>query len=247
MTRQREALVLIQIGSKDKWVNNFLIRRSLGVNLFLTALPRKVWTNLGLYDDLTNIEISSRYWKEPYFKGLASIKAVADKHGLTLTEVALRWISHHSLLKREYGDAVLIGASSLKHIEQVCIYYIGWPIVSRSWWLAFCQNLLDLEKGPLRMSIAATIFFFAYISPKADDVVKALDEVWIDVKAFASPYYHWIMRCVIGRSRIVNVIYCTINFIKVILRKWTFERCLNSIPRCLYFSLPKIPYNLHDS
>ncbi|KAF8964664.1 Aldo/keto reductase [Flammula alnicola] len=70
----------------------------------------------------------NRYWKEPYFKALASIRAVAEKHNLTLTEVALRWISHHSLLKREYGDAVLIGASSLKHIE---------------------ENLVDLEKGPL--------------------------------------------------------------------------------------------------
>ncbi|KDR73432.1 hypothetical protein GALMADRAFT_608678 [Galerina marginata CBS 339.88] len=70
----------------------------------------------------------NRYWKEPYFKALSSIKAVAEKHNLTLTEVALRWISHHSLLKREHGDAVLIGASSLKHIE---------------------ENLIDLEKGPL--------------------------------------------------------------------------------------------------
>ncbi|KAF9476586.1 Aldo/keto reductase [Pholiota conissans] len=50
------------------------------------------------------------------------------RHSLTLTEVTLRWISHHSLLKREYGDAVLIGTSSLKHIE---------------------DNLVDLEKGPL--------------------------------------------------------------------------------------------------
>ncbi|KAF8163003.1 Aldo/keto reductase [Crassisporium funariophilum] len=70
----------------------------------------------------------NRYWKEPYFKALASIKAVAEKHNLTLTEVALRWMSHHSMLKREYGDAILIGASSLNHIE---------------------QNLVDLEKGPL--------------------------------------------------------------------------------------------------
>jgi aflatoxin B1 aldehyde reductase len=73
-----------------------------------------------------------------------------------MAEVALRWVSHHSLMKRyvtfrspptgpgdgdrladngaddahrEYGDAIIIGASSLKHIE---------------------QNLLDLEKGPLR-------------------------------------------------------------------------------------------------
>ncbi|KJA27232.1 hypothetical protein HYPSUDRAFT_35849 [Hypholoma sublateritium FD-334 SS-4] len=70
----------------------------------------------------------NRYWKDAYFTAVASIKEVADKNNLTMSEVALRWISHHSLLKREYGDAVLIGASSLNHIE---------------------QNLIDLEKGPL--------------------------------------------------------------------------------------------------
>lgn len=37
-----------------------------------------------------------------------------------MAEVALRWISNHSFMKREHGDSVLIGASSLKHIEQVC-------------------------------------------------------------------------------------------------------------------------------
>ena len=62
----------------------------------------------------------SRYWNEPYFRALAKIEEVAKKHNLTLAEVALRWISHHSLMKREYGDAVLIGASSVKHIEEVC-------------------------------------------------------------------------------------------------------------------------------
>ncbi|KAH9925634.1 Aldo/keto reductase [Epithele typhae] len=70
----------------------------------------------------------TRYWNEAYFAALAKIEATAQKHGLTLAEVALRWISHHSLMKREFGDAVLIGASSKAHIE---------------------QNLVDLEKGPL--------------------------------------------------------------------------------------------------
>ncbi|OCH95583.1 Aldo/keto reductase [Obba rivulosa] len=69
-----------------------------------------------------------RYWNEPYFKALAAINAVAEKYNLTLAEIALRWVSHHSLMKREFGDSILIGASSLKHIE---------------------QNLVDLEKGPL--------------------------------------------------------------------------------------------------
>ncbi|KAL5527048.1 hypothetical protein ACEPAG_5839 [Sanghuangporus baumii] len=69
-----------------------------------------------------------RYWNEPHFHALEIVKQAADKHGLTLAEVALRWVSHHSLMKREYGDSILIGASSVKHIE---------------------QNLDDLDKGPL--------------------------------------------------------------------------------------------------
>ena len=46
-----------------------------------------------------------------------------------MAEVALRWMSNHSKMSREYGDAVIIGASSKGHLE---------------------QNLVDLEKGPLR-------------------------------------------------------------------------------------------------
>ena len=83
---------------------------------------------LYLHVILTRI-LKFRYWHEHYFKAIQIIKEASEKAGLTMAEVALRWISHHSLLKREFGDAVLIGASSLKHIE---------------------QNLTDFEKGPLR-------------------------------------------------------------------------------------------------
>ncbi|GBE87006.1 Oxidoreductase sirO [Sparassis crispa] len=78
----------------------------------------------------------SRYWNEPYFKALAAIEEVAKAHDLTTAEIALRWISHHSLMKREYGDAVLIGASSLKHIK---------------------QNMIDLEKGPLPEEVLSVL------------------------------------------------------------------------------------------
>ncbi|KAJ7664688.1 Aldo/keto reductase [Mycena rosella] len=69
-----------------------------------------------------------RYWNDAYFNALKAVRPLIEKHNLTMAEVALRWISHHSLMRREHGDSVLIGASSLNHIE---------------------QNLVDLEKGPL--------------------------------------------------------------------------------------------------
>ncbi|KAK5691983.1 hypothetical protein LTR97_011154 [Elasticomyces elasticus] len=69
-----------------------------------------------------------RYWNEQYFDALDLLRPVAKKHELTEAECALRWMTHHSLLKREKGDAIIIGASSVKHME---------------------ENMVDLEKGPL--------------------------------------------------------------------------------------------------
>ncbi|CCF51213.1 hypothetical protein NDA11_005662 [Ustilago hordei] len=70
----------------------------------------------------------ARYWQQHYFDALDLIRPVAEKHGLGLPEVALRWTMYHSELNKKHGDAVIIGASSTKYIE---------------------QNLKDFEKGPL--------------------------------------------------------------------------------------------------
>ena len=69
-----------------------------------------------------------RYFNDEMFEALEGLREGARKHSLTEAECALRWISHHSLLKRDKGDAIIIGASSTKQLE---------------------QNLIDLEKGPL--------------------------------------------------------------------------------------------------
>ncbi|KAJ7826706.1 Aldo/keto reductase [Mycena olivaceomarginata] len=55
---------------------------------------------------------------------------------LTMAEIALRWVSHHSLLRTAAGDAVIIGGSNLKHVE---------------------ENLVDLEKGPLPDEVLAAL------------------------------------------------------------------------------------------
>jgi len=77
-----------------------------------------------------------RYWNDEYFKALELIKPVAEKNRLTLAEISLRWMTHHSLLKREHGDAILIGASSVKQLQ---------------------QNLIDLDKGPLPAEIVTVL------------------------------------------------------------------------------------------
>lgn len=68
------------------------------------------------------------YGNGEYFAVMELLDPVIEKYGLMLRECALRWLAHHSLLGGEKGDAVLIGASSVTHLE---------------------SNLVDLEKGPL--------------------------------------------------------------------------------------------------
>ncbi|KAF2272826.1 aflatoxin b1-aldehyde reductase [Westerdykella ornata] len=69
-----------------------------------------------------------RYWNEAYFSALDVIRPVAKKLGLSTAEAASRWVMHHSALRKEHGDAVIIGASSAAQLE---------------------ENLVNLEKGPL--------------------------------------------------------------------------------------------------
>ena len=70
------------------------------------------------------------YFKTATFDALCVIEPVAQKHNLTMPEIALRWCTHHSALRMQNGgrDGLIIGVSSLGQLE---------------------SNLKDLEKGPL--------------------------------------------------------------------------------------------------
>jgi aflatoxin B1 aldehyde reductase len=91
---------------------------------------------LGATDDLPSHV--QRYFQDATFQALKMIEPVAEKHNLTLLEIALRWCVHHSLLKVKDGgrDGVIIGVSSLGQLE---------------------SNLKDLEKGPLPEEVVKTL------------------------------------------------------------------------------------------
>ncbi|KAG0258749.1 hypothetical protein DFQ27_004478 [Actinomortierella ambigua] len=56
-----------------------------------------------------------RYWHESYFTAVKQLKAVCDRHGLSVVQVAFDWLQFHSKLEHGRGDAIIIGASSMKH------------------------------------------------------------------------------------------------------------------------------------
>lgn len=79
----------------------------------------------------------NRYVKDGYFRAIELLKVVAvcfdchffidslfltlqqEKHNLRLTQIALRWMQHHSTLTPE--DGVIIGASSAGQLKQNCV------------------------------------------------------------------------------------------------------------------------------
>lgn len=69
-----------------------------------------------------------RYWNDAYFDALDIVRPVARKLGLTTAGAALRWLTYHSELRKDLGDAIIIGASRASQLE---------------------ENLDTVEKGPL--------------------------------------------------------------------------------------------------
>ncbi|ORX34237.1 NADP-dependent oxidoreductase domain-containing protein [Kockovaella imperatae] len=85
----------------------------------------------------TGSNYRKRYFRDATFESLEIIEKVADKHNLTLLEIALRWTVHHSKLHIDNGkDGIIIGVSSVDQLE---------------------SNIKDLEKGPLPEEVVQVI------------------------------------------------------------------------------------------
>ncbi len=52
----------------------------------------------------------------PLLPVVKDLKEVADKHSITLTQLASRWIIHHSAMTPE-DHGVIIGASTVEQLE----------------------------------------------------------------------------------------------------------------------------------
>ena len=60
---------------------------------------------------------SMMYLRPELLEAANRVHTEGQKHGINGHEVALRWMLHHSALKAELGDGVIIGASSLEQLE----------------------------------------------------------------------------------------------------------------------------------
>jgi aflatoxin B1 aldehyde reductase len=66
----------------------------------------------GMYD--------KQYNKPEFLQALQEWCKIAEEEGVSGAELALRWVSHHSALKKELGDGIIIGANGSKQLQKTC-------------------------------------------------------------------------------------------------------------------------------
>ncbi len=60
----------------------------------------------------------SMYGKESLIQALEEWELIAQDANITKAALAYRWIAFHSVLKKENGDAIIIGASKISQLEE---------------------------------------------------------------------------------------------------------------------------------
>lgn len=100
---------------------------------FLTKTKEQIEQGAGRFNKEA---LGGMYVKPSYLKALAEWEKIANEEGCSKAELAYRWVSYHSPLKAEQGDALIVGASSVKQLG---------------------QTAEGLKKGPLKKETAAAI------------------------------------------------------------------------------------------
>jgi aflatoxin B1 aldehyde reductase len=77
-----------------------------------------------------------RYWSDDYISTLQSLHAVCAQFDIDAISAALRWLVHHSKLDSDRDDAIIIGASSIAHLQ---------------------HNLSAVKQGPLPQQVLDAI------------------------------------------------------------------------------------------
>jgi len=93
----------------------------------------------------------ARYWKKSYFTAIEHLTSAIDLHNkatgdnLTLLKLAFAWLIHHSKLKGENMDGIIIGASNMTHLQSNVLHYKSDPLPEGL--LKYCDEAWNLCAG----------------------------------------------------------------------------------------------------
>jgi len=85
------------------------------------------------------------FYKDSYFQALEKLKASAAENGITVEEFVLRWIVHHSILKDEHHDRIILGGSTFERIQKALEYTEQPPLPSQL--VKVADEMWELVKG----------------------------------------------------------------------------------------------------
>jgi aflatoxin B1 aldehyde reductase len=85
---------------------------------FLTKSKQQIADGAGRFGDALGGMYKDMYAKPAYLEALAEWEAIAQDVGCSKADLAYRWVTYNSPLKPEYGDGIIVGASTLKQLEQ---------------------------------------------------------------------------------------------------------------------------------
>lgn len=96
---------------------------------FLTKTAQQIKDGAGRFsEEALGGMYRQMYMKPSYLEALAKWEKIAGDEGCTRAELAYRWVTYNSPLKKAQGDAIIVGASTVEQLE---------------------QTLAGIEKGPL--------------------------------------------------------------------------------------------------
>lgn len=86
---------------------------------FLTKTAQQIAEGAGRFSDEALGGMYKRMYAKPAFiKALEKWAAIAEEEKTTRADLAYRWVAYNSPLKKELGDAIIVGASSLEQLDQ---------------------------------------------------------------------------------------------------------------------------------
>ncbi len=123
---------------------------------FLTKTKQEVLDGAGRMDPSTSVGglYNKLYNKPAYLDALAQWEQIANDAGCSRADLANRWVKYNSPLKKEHGDALIIGARSQDMLKETLKGLQAGPLsdevtkrIDGIWKLVEHEALLDVMNG----------------------------------------------------------------------------------------------------
>lgn len=101
---------------------------------FLTKTKSDIEAGAGRFDPKQGLgEIyHGMYARDSLLEALEKWQHIAEEEGVSKAELAYRWVTFNSPLKREYGDAVIVGARTMDQAKETLQYVQNGPLSEKS-------------------------------------------------------------------------------------------------------------------